>query len=151
MNRKSTSLYTEYEPENDAWKLKDTDAGHDVLTVPDDGNGLVKVRTAVSDPTDVSGSRSKGTEYQNTDDYSKFVSVTLQSDGTQEINASIYQSNSSGLGSSDRVGALLMHAADISDTTRLMLGPIEVPPGGYYKVDGAGAETIAYWKEWNRS
>lgn len=151
MTRKSSTLFAEYEPENNRWVLKDTEADENIIVVPNDGNGKAKLRTAISEPSDVSSERDFDTEYENTDDFSRFVSITLESDGTQEISASLNIGNNSG--NLERIDSVLVHGEDLSEPTRVTLGPVEIPPGGFYDI-GLGSNnesTIQFWNEWNRS
>lgn len=110
-----------------------------------------KLATDIEDVSRIAGSRSFDTEYTNGNDYNLFVSVSVESDGTQDINVTLRYATSGG--TPNLTQQLNVDAGDLSSTRIHSLGPIEVPPGGEYELrQGAGnAATIKEWVEWGRT
>jgi len=101
----------------------------------------------MEDLTDVTGSRSFDTEYQNTDSTNRLVSVRAKIDGStsaQTMNFTLGYSNTSGIVSVDRQEQDVINSYDSVYKTALT---IIVPPGGYYKCESFADETLDDWRE----
>lgn len=95
-------------------------------------------------PTDVSGTRSFGTEYQNTTGNLLLVKASIEVDATDvDLITEALTSSSSGLGTSD-----IVERARFEGQSRVRYTySIMVPDGWYYKIESFGDEFIDFWKE----
>ena len=102
-------------------------------------------------PTELSDSRSFGTEFQNTSGHLLIVFVTVEDeDGTNGINAQFRVGNESSLSTSELVVNEIVTTDTIGDRYVTTLGPVIVPDGAYYEVTQSGGITgfdLRFWTE----
>lgn len=105
-----------------------------------------ELNSAKQTPSDVSGSRSLDTEEQNTSGRLRSVSVTLRSDGAQDIFCEFRAGDTSG--NTQNMDRVRIQSDSMSSDTRFSVGGI-VPDGHYYQVatfTGHSA-TVQSWDE----
>jgi hypothetical protein len=75
--RKSATLFTEYEPENNRWVIKDTKNNNIIMAVPDDGGGNVEFPSGTQRPTNLSDATVREVDHYELDD-SNIISTVFQ-------------------------------------------------------------------------
>ncbi|MCK9569851.1 hypothetical protein M0R72_12985 [Candidatus Pacearchaeota archaeon] len=123
-------------------ELKHSDTGKYLETHGDGADPLWSYIGSHTTQAIVTGSRTLGTEYQNTSGKTMIVTVTVSKAGGTGLTARIKTSSPAD------TYVITNQGHDSDGGTIYTAITVVVPPGYYYKIDSTSASTLEYWTEW---